>query len=380
MAKGVLQTIISGRTGLAHSAVLARPRPRDACAEGAGGSHARAEPDARASRRVASDTPRVSVAIATRQRASLLPRLLSALETQTMPVDEFEVVIADDGSTDDTPEILRRSLAETPLNLRVERRDRRGGPAVARNTAWRAARGPIIAWTDDDCIPSPQWLDAGVRAMGTGRAIVIGKTLPNPDQQHRRGPFSHTMSATRWELARYLSTCNIFYRRDDLEAVGGFDERFTTGEDTDVGMRISKDGAEIVFCSDALVHHDVTVSRFRSALRSAGRWTDLPLVARKHPEARRLLYEGLFWRGAHKKALLGALGIVAGVVLAFFAPVAFVVLPLLLVVPWVRHRIRIDPLCEGPCRWAVLPAAFVIDLLETLTLVRGSIRHRSLLL
>lgn len=293
-----------------------------------------------------------------------------------MPPDQFEVVIADDGSTDDTPETLRRLFAETRLTLRVERRDRRGGPAAARNTSWRATTAPIIAWTDDDCVPAPQWLEAGVSAMAGRRRIVVGETTPNPDQSNRRGPFSHTMSVTRWELARYLSTCNIFYRREDLEAVGGFDEAFTTGEDTDLGLRISEAGAEIVFCSDALVYHDVTASRFRSALRAAMRWTDLPRVVRKHPDARRLLYEGSFWRASHRKALVAS----AGIALLPFVPPTFLPLPLLLIAPWVRHRVKIDPLCEGPRRWAVLPPAFAIDLLETLTLVRGSIRHRTLLL
>jgi GT2 family glycosyltransferase len=322
---------------------------------------------------------RASVAVSTYQRAAALPRLVAALEAQTLGPEGFEVVICDNGSTDETARVLGELAARTPLRLRVVRVERNRGPAAGRNAAWRAARAPVVAFTDDDCLPTPRWLDAGLAAMGEARRIVVGRTLPNPEQLSRRGPFSLTVTV---EDVRFFHTCNVFYRREDLEAVGGFDEGFRTpgGEDTDLGLRVRALGAEPAFAPEALVYHDVSPSSLAAVLRQTLRWTDIPRFFRKHPEARRDLLVGrLFWKPSHPRVIAAAGGLLAAAAAAPTAPAAAGALVLGL--PWLWFRVRRRPLAEGPRRrWLVLPGAFAVDLLEVGVMLAGSLRHRALVL
>jgi len=325
--------------------------------------------------RAGSPLPRVSVVVSTYQRAHLLPALVSALEAQTLDPSSFEVVIADNAATDDTRSVLDDLQRRSPLDLTVVHADQNRGAAAGRNLAWRSARAPIVAFTDDDCQPQPKWLEAGLAAMEHAR-IVVGRTGPPPEQEIlTSGPFARTL---RVDEPRFFETCNVFYRRSDLEAHEGFEKGFGIGgEDTDLALRVIADGGSdtVAFADDAVVHHDVRPSDFMAALRETLRWTDLPLVVRRHPEVRStLLHRRLFWREAHPTALLAALGI--GLAAARRRP-----LLLLLTVPWVRLRVTRLPLTPGPRRrWVVLPGALVLDLLEVAVMVRGSIRHRTLLL
>jgi GT2 family glycosyltransferase len=323
---------------------------------------------------------KVSVAISTYQRASRLPRLVAALEAQTLPRDEFEVIIADNGTTDETARVLADLAARTSLDLKVVRVDMNRGPAGGRNAAWRSARAPIVAFTDDDCMPAPGWLEAGLRAMDGERRVVAGRTVPDPEQDGRRGPFSLSVAV---DEVRYFNTCNILYRWEDLETAGGFDESFTTpgGEDTDLGLRVKATGAEAVFSPEALVIHEVTPSSFATVLRQTLRWSDIPLFIRKHPGARRwlLYYGGVFWRPSHPRVILAATGAIFAA--AGVATTPYSALALVLTVPWLWFRIRRRPLAPGPRRrLLVLPGAFIIDLLEVLVMLKGSLRHRTLVL
>jgi GT2 family glycosyltransferase len=319
------------------------------------------------------DIPVVSVAISTHQRAHLLGRLVSALEEQTLPHDSFEVVIVDDGNSDGTDAVLQDLVRGSSLHLCVLRLDANCGPAVGRNLAWRHARAPIIAFTDDDCVPTPGWLESGVAAIRGGRRVVVGRTMPAPDQAHLlREPFTRTMKVTD---ARWFATCNVFYRREDLERVGGFDEGFPTpgGEDTDLGIRVCAAGVDSVFSEDALVHHDVRPSSLGATVRETLRWNGVPRLVQRHPEVRRtLLHRRIFWKRSHPPVILAALGLVAS---TWRRPA------LVLTLPWLWHRLHASPVCSNRRdRVAALPGAFVVDGLEVLVMARWGLRYRAIVL
>ena len=161
-------------------------------------------------------TPRAAVCVSTRNRAELLRRLFDQLECQSLPADAFEVVVVDDGSTDHTPAVIAAALARARLRLTSIRHETSRGPAAGRNAAWRTAVAPVIAFTDDDCLPSTDWLERGLAEMGDEPRVVVGRVEPNPEHVTVESPFAHTW-VIRAAQTRSFATANVFYRRADLE-------------------------------------------------------------------------------------------------------------------------------------------------------------------
>jgi glycosyltransferase involved in cell wall biosynthesis len=244
---------------------------------------------------------RVSVVIPTHDRPQRLERTLRALRAQSLPSDEFEVIVVDDGSDPETQQLLEREEADSGLQLRVERRSSAGGPARARNAGWRMARAPLVAFTDDDCEPARSWLAAGLAAWeADAKTFVQGPTLPNPAERVRRGAITHTLEVE--SLGPWWETANIFYPRAALESAGGFDEEHYSGpggEDTDLGCRLEAAGWRPVWAADALVYHAVTELSPIDKLRLAWRWDQTMRVFKQHPQLRRELVLGLFWQRNH---------------------------------------------------------------------------------
>jgi GT2 family glycosyltransferase len=323
--------------------------------------------------------PDVSVVCSTYQRSARVRLLLAALEGQTLDKDRFEVVIVNNGSTDDTAATLAEIARDTKLTLRPLTIEVNQGASGGRNAGWRAATAPLVAFTDDDCAPTPEWLAALLDAeKATGAGIVVGRTLPNPAQKQNEGIWSRTQTVNSKNGTTFFNTCNILYRRADLEAVGGFDQEFRTkgGEDTDLGWCVEELGTTAVFAEDALVFHDIAKGSFKAALREASTWVDIPRVTKKHRvRAKPILAYRFFWKPSHAWVLvaLASFGASAATRTGF---------GLVGVLPWVYWRTRKNPLFRGSKaqRPLYLPHAFLLDTVELTTMVRGSVRHRTLVL
>jgi glycosyltransferase involved in cell wall biosynthesis len=309
-------------------------------------------------------TPVATVCVPTYNRADSLDRLLGSLAGQD--ISGFEVVVYDDASTDRTAQVLAAWKGRLPLTVLVG--DSNRGPAAGRNAALRAARAPLVLFTDDDCVPGPGWVRAHLEAAGP---ITVGRTVPAPDQLDRTGPFSRTLAVDSVEL---FHTCNIGYPRSLLLAVGGFDERYrkAAGEDTDLGLRALRSGAEAVFVPAAVVEHDVRPSSWPAALRETGKWVDVPLFARTHGADNAAVYSRWWWRKTHPAAAAAVVGLL-------IAPrFRWAVLAAL---PWFRLRTGELRVQARRRHWPwVLPAQLAIDAAEVVVLARGSVRHRRLLL
>ncbi|MGI8968849.1 MAG: glycosyltransferase family 2 protein [Chloroflexota bacterium] len=191
------------------------------------------------------DFPLVSVVVPTRNRAVSLRELLGALAAQRYPQIEF--VIVDDASSDETPDILQTWKGEGRVALRLETP---GGSYAARNRGWRASRGKIVAFTDDDCLPACEWLTALVEALRDDAVIgVQGKTLAGPGTIT---PFTHQIQQLTGGPP--YRTCNIAYHRTVLERLGGFRDDLRWYADNLFGLEARQRGP-IVFAPAALVHH-----------------------------------------------------------------------------------------------------------------------------
>lgn len=321
-------------------------------------------------------TPQVAVVVPTWQRAAKLPRLVAALERQR-GLDNFEVIIVDDASTDDTQEVVRRLSETSSISLKSLALPANSGPATARNTGWRAARAPVVAFTDDDCIPTDRWLSAILDAMRDAD-MVQGRTVPDPESDELQ-PLSRTMEVGQ-ENGLY-ETCNMAYRREVLERVDGFDERFRYpyGEDADLGWRARATGARAAFCSNAVVYHEVANPGFGAHLRELKRLDGAVLLLKLHPEARAYLWRGMFFRRTHPSAAAAGFGLT--VALAPRLRWQWRLGALTLCMPWLSRRLRSEPVRGGlSTQLSVLPKLLISDLAQIAVLTKASVRHRVLVL
>jgi glycosyltransferase involved in cell wall biosynthesis len=226
-------------------------------------------------------TPDVSVVVPTYKRPDLLRRCVEALTRQDLSAERFEIVVADDANDDRTRAYVEFAAGDTDVRLRYVPVTNRHGPAAARNAGWRAALAPIIAFTDDDCLPDPAWLREGLSAFRDGVAAVKGRlVMPLPDV-----PTDYELNASGLEKAEFV-TANCFCRRSYLEAVGGFDEQFTRAwrEDSDLQFRLLKRGAAIIDHAPAKVVHPVRPAAWGVSLKQQRNNLFEALLYKKHPE------------------------------------------------------------------------------------------------
>ena len=323
----------------------------------------------------------VSVVVATFQRADRLPLLVAGIAGQVEPggLDpaRIELIVIDDASSDDTQAVLAELAAHTPFALRAIRLDANQGPSAARNRGWRAAGSPVVAFTDDDCVPQPGWLAALLAGIAAGNDIVQGRTEPDPAHLDEHGPFGRTMRVPHEE--GYYETCNIAYRHEWLERLGGFDESFRIAEDVDLAWRAIEAGARTAFADGALVHHAVFPSDWWAAARNVDRSDGLQRAFHRHPRARQHLGKRVFHRPAHPAALAAA---AAGMALLARPRSPWRWLAAAVIggrYAWVVRQVRHRP--PRRAQWvAVVPQALALDLYETAMFARASIRQRELLL
>jgi glycosyltransferase involved in cell wall biosynthesis len=324
--------------------------------------------------------PQVTVVAATHNRSALLPRLVRALEAQE-GAPPFEVVIANDASSDDTVAVLDRLIAESTLTMSAIHHERRRGPGPGRNAAYRRGQGRLVLFTDDDCVPRPHWVARLSAALGE-HDVVQGATVPAPDQLANTGTFSRTLEVR--EATGFFQTCNMGYRREVLDAADGFDERFDqpAGEDTDLALRCLDRGASFAFVGDAVVEHDVRPSNLWVTLKDTWRWQGVVGTVAKHPDLRvRLASSRWFWKPSHPRVLAAAAGVLAGSAGIATRQPLLVAAGAAVTAPYLRYRLLVDPIDRSMVgRVRYLGHAFLVDAAEVAALGRGSIKYRTLFL
>lgn len=249
----------------------------------------------------------VSVVVPTYHRPELLDRCLAALAAQVYPANRFEIIVVDDGASDETARLVARwaRLCRAAIRYLPATGAAGHGPAAARNQGWRSARGAVIAFTDDDCIPDSGWLLAGVAALGGPRpGTVPGQTSreqavdphPVPASAFLAGGWGRTIvpvsscptdyerDAAGLERAEAI-TANVFYRREALAIAGGFDERFRAAwrEDSDLYFTLLELGARVERIPAALVVHPVRPTRWGVCLMQQRKGRYNALLYKKHP-------------------------------------------------------------------------------------------------
>ncbi len=309
-----------------------------------------------------SEDLRASVIIPAFNAAHVLPDCLKALERQTLPRGDFEIIVVDDGSTDKTAQLAAASGARVLSQART-------GPSAARNAGVAIAAAPIVVFTDADCVPAADFLERLLAPL-SDVSVIGSRGVYRTMQQGIIARFVQIEYETRYRrimllaerdgTVKDLDTSYAAYRRQIFIDSGGFNEKHKGpgAEDHELSFRLAGEGHVMRMAADAVVYHqhvdnvrDYFKRKFRMGFWNAFTVLRYPNYAVSDPHQPpdlkfQVFLAGLmvltvlswpFWPGADWM-LLGSLVIFAasGIPFLVFAantdpPVTSIALPLLMV-------------------------------------------------
>ncbi len=190
--------------------------------------------------------PFLSVVVSFHNERNTIRSCVQSLLAQTYPVDSYEIILVNNGSTNDTAsQILDLAQKNSQIRL-LDQADL--GIAAGRNLGVRHARGEIVLFTDPDCIPNSQWLEEHEKCYAGGDVDgVDGRIETDWSALH----YPRVVAPVGF---RFL-TSNLSFTSEALRKLHGFDERFRAKEDSDLEFRASKMGLKIVHNERAVVYH-----------------------------------------------------------------------------------------------------------------------------
>ncbi|ELY45775.1 glycosyltransferase [Natronorubrum tibetense] len=199
------------------------------------------------------ELPLVSVIIPVYNDPKGIQNCLSALEEQTYPDSLFDVIVIDNGSTDETRDIVK----EFSVKLLVENSIQ--GSYAARNKGIEHAKGEILAFTDADCTPIPEWIEAGVSTIiKDGTDLVAGRVqfeFTEKKTAAEKYDAFVSMRNDRATLKGTGTTANLFAYNTLIDEIGLFPEQLQSGGDIYWTRTATNSGFEITYSSNAIVKH-----------------------------------------------------------------------------------------------------------------------------
>lgn len=229
------------------------------------------------------ETAKLSVVIPTCRRPHLLKRCLEAVLSQDFPAHEYEVTVVSDGHDPATEEFMEQLPLKKFPAVQYYSLPRKAGPAAARNLGWLLAQGELVAFTDDDCIPSKTWLSImwnAYQAEEREDVAFSGKTVvPIHDD-----PTDYEKNISQLATAEFI-TANCACTKTALQTVRGFDERFRMAwrEDSDLQFKFIQKRIPIVKVRDAVVTHPVRKAPWGVSIKEERKGMFNALLYKKYP-------------------------------------------------------------------------------------------------
>jgi GT2 family glycosyltransferase/SAM-dependent methyltransferase/glycosyltransferase involved in cell wall biosynthesis len=239
--------------------------------------------------------PRLSVVLPTYNRKPTLALCLAALAFQTLPADQWEVIVVDDGSTDNTPDFLAAS--HYPFQLKTVRQTNQGAGA-ARNSGVTAAQGELVLLLNDDTIASSTLLEQHLyhhQLHKKSRIAILGQFFPSSACGRRALSFwinhssflfpQQTLQPGQLCDSALFVTCNLSVRRQALLDAGNFDPMFRVAEDSEMGARLAQLGYQVRFEPSASATHEHSQFTTEDLLRRAALYGGFTWqLLNKHPQ------------------------------------------------------------------------------------------------
>ncbi|HXX32952.1 MAG TPA: glycosyltransferase [Thermodesulfobacteriota bacterium] len=205
--------------------------------------------------------PFFSIIVPTYNRPQKLADCLESLSHLDYPHDRFEVIVIDDGSSAPIQPVVEGFVNQLDVTLLTQTN---AGPAAARNHGAKRAKGEFLAFTDDDCAPSPDWLKAlAVRFGETPDYMVGGRTLNGlannlySTATHFLIEYLYSYHNAKSGQAHFLTSNNLALKGDRFHSIDGFNTFFShaAAEDRELCDRWLRNGYRMTFAPEALVYH-----------------------------------------------------------------------------------------------------------------------------
>lgn len=258
---------------------------------------------------------KISVVVPTYKRPELMMNCLISLAKQDMAKNDFEIIVVSDGPDDATRNMMHNINHLVLPYVQYITLHSNSGPASARNAGWKKANGELVAFTDDDCTPSPGWLSALWNAYEFYARDVVafsGKVIvPIPDE-----PTDYELNTSHLAHADFI-TANCACSKKALEKINGFDERFKVAwrEDSDLEFKLIENDIPIVKINEAVVVHPVRKARWGVSVKEQRKTMFNALLYKKFPSLfRRKIQRRPAWNYylIVSGALITVIGLIAG--------------------------------------------------------------------
>lgn len=319
---------------------------------------------------------RVSVIVTTYNAERWIARVLGSLQAQMPPAGSLEIIVVDDGSHDQTADIVR-ALAAFDSRIRLISQANQG-TAGAVTTGLGAATGDILCLLSHDCYAAPDWLASVVSAFRDDPAagIVQGMILPAGPVDR---PFVHCTVVR--QPSRSFEGAAIAYRKAAADRAGRyFDPALSRyGDDADFAYRILEAGYRAVWLDRPTAYHEIVPSSFGSGPRSAAGIGTFARLVKRHPAMRRRLRGGFLWGSKYRYLKMAGLHTALAALACRRPGVSAACLALTgLVAAAEARRSTADRPLPPVDRFFLIPAQHLLgELVGTYALIWGSIRWRS---